>query len=128
MFLEGNKMELVNKKYYNGFEGEPEIQFICRKKDKNEIFIIWEGYFEQIMKLISPDIQGWTGLAYCYNMYTGWYEESPWIIEDLQSALKQFESIDDKKLCDEATEILAIICNILRESISNSYEVCIVRE
>lgn len=21
-----------------------------------------------------PDEQGWTGLAYCYNMYTGWYE------------------------------------------------------
>lgn len=24
-------MELVNKKYYDGFEGEPEIQFIYKK-------------------------------------------------------------------------------------------------
>ena len=80
------------------------------------------------MKLISPDTQGWTGLAYYYNMYTGWYEDSPWKIKDLQNALKQFELIDNKKLYDEATEILTLICNMLREAISNSYEVYIARE
>lgn len=121
-------MVLVNKRYYNGFEGEPEIQFICRKEKDTDIFVIWEGYFDQIMKLISPDTQGWTGLAYYYNMYTGWYEDSPWKIKDLQNALKQFELIDNKKLYDEATEILTLICNMLREAISNSYEVYIARE
>lgn len=82
-------MELINKKYYDGFEGEPEIQLIYRKGDNNEILIIWEGYFDQIMKLMRPDAQGWTGLAYNYNMDTGWYEESPWLIKDLQMALTQ---------------------------------------
>ena len=75
-------MELVNKIYYDGFEGEPEIQLIYRKGDNNEILIMWEGYFDQIMKLMCPDAQGWTGLAYNYNMDTGWYEESPWVIKD----------------------------------------------
>lgn len=121
-------MELINKKYYNGFEGEPEIQFIYRRGNDNEIIIMWEGYFDQIMRLMLLDEQGWTGLAYYYNMYTGWYEESPWAIEDLHMALKQFESIDDRKLCNEAAEILILIRNILKEAIVNNYEVCIVRE
>ena len=121
-------MELVNKKYYDGFEGEPEIQFIYKKGNDTEILTIWEGYFDPIMRLMLPDEQGWTGLAYCYNMYTGWYEDSPWVIEDLQIALKQFESIDETKLCDEALEILMLLCNVLREAILNNYEVSIARE
>lgn len=38
------------------------------------------------------------------------------------------ELIDNKKLCDEATEILTLICSMLREAISNSYEVYIARK
>lgn len=121
-------MKLVNKKYYDGFEGEPEIQLIYRKGNDNEIFVIWEGYFDQIMRLIPSDEQGWTGLAYCYNMYTGWYEESPWVIEDLQLALNQFEKVDSTQLCDESIEILVLLCNILKESILNNYEISIARE
>jgi len=48
-----------------------------RRGNDNEIIIMWEGYFDQVMRLMLPDEQGWTGLAYYYNMYTGWYEESP---------------------------------------------------
>ena len=118
-------MESVNKKYYNGFEGEPENQFICRKGNDIEILAIWEGYFDRIMRLMTPDEQGWTGLANCYNMDTGWYEEGPWVIDDLQMALKQFESIDNTKLCGKSVEILMLLCNILREAILNKYEVSI---
>lgn len=121
-------MELVDKKYYDGFEGEPEIRFTCKKGNDIEIFIIWEGYFDQIMRLMLPNEQGWTGLAYYYNMYIGWYQDCPWVIEDLQIALKQFESIDKMKLCNEAIEILMLLCNMLREAIVNDYEVSIARE
>ncbi|MBD5550607.1 MAG: dihydroorotate dehydrogenase (quinone) [Lachnospiraceae bacterium] len=121
-------MELINKKYYDGFEGEPEIHFIYRKGNDIEIFVIWEGYFDSIMRLILPERQGWVGLAYCYNMYTGWYNESPWMIDDLQMALKQFESIDSAKLCKESNEVLMLLCNIFKEAILNNYSVSIVRE
>ena len=121
-------MELINKKYYDGFEGEPEIQFIYRKKNYSEVLIMWEGYFDQIMRLMVPDENGWTGISYCYNMYLGWYEKNSWAIEDLQMTLKQFESIDRQKLCSEPKKILILICDMLRDAISNNYEVFIARE
>lgn len=54
---------------------------------------------------MTPDEQRWTGLAYSYNTYTGWCEEDPWVIDDLQMALKQFESIDNTKSCGQNTYI-----------------------
>lgn len=121
-------MEYLNRKYYEGFEGEPEIQFICTNGNSHKVYIIWEGYFDEIMRLMEPNDNGWTGLAYFYNMYLGWYEESPWEIKDLKGALKQFELIDDHQLCDKAQEILALICDILRKAIFNNFKVFIARD
>lgn len=121
-------MENINKKYYDGFEGEPEIQFILKKGSNSETLVIWEGYFDQIMRLMNPDEWGWTGLAYYYNMYSGWYQESPWAIEDLPMALKQFKTIDSSQLGDEANDILILLCDMLGEAILNNNDVLIARE
>lgn len=121
-------MERVNNEYYKGFEGEPEIQFICKKGDDSEILIMWEGYFDQIMRLIEPDADGWKGLAYYYNMCTGWYEESPWMVKDLHIALKQFETLDSKMICGEVGEILKCICSMLKSAILYKFEIFISRE
>lgn len=121
-------MEVINRKYYDGFEGEAEIQFIYSKGNDSEILVMWEGYFDQIMRLILPEESGWTGLAYYYNLCLGWEEDGPWEIDDLQTALKQFESIENQKLWDEAKEILVLLCDILKEAISNNTKVFIVRE
>ena len=121
-------MEVINNKYYIGVEGEPEIQFVCKKDKDHEIYVVWEGYFDQIMRLVKPDRDGWSGLAYCYNMYSGWYEESSWVVEDLQAGLSQLESIDRQMLNTEAEEILEILCNLFKDAILNNYVISIIRE
>lgn len=121
-------MEIVNNKYYTGFEGEPEIQLICKNKEEIHKIIIWEGFFDEIMKAIVPEEHGWTGLAYYYNMNLGWYEEGPWIIDDLQMAIWQLNTLDCKSLSSEACEILKLICNMFKEAIDNGLDVCIIRE
>lgn len=53
----------INKKYYDGFWGEPSMTF-CRMENDviAEEFIIWEGYFYYIMqfdmggKTYAPEI------------------------------------------------------------------------
>lgn len=44
--IEINHLSYDNDIYYKGFEGEPEIQFICRKGETSETFVIWEGYYK----------------------------------------------------------------------------------
>lgn len=61
-------------------------------------------------------------------MYLGWYEESPWVIDNLQMALKQLSTIKCEVLSDEACKILKMICNMLKEAIDNSLDVYIAIE
>lgn len=49
------------------------------------------------------------------------------VIDDLQMALKQFESIYSPNLCNKAKEILVLLRNMLREAIINNFEVYIAK-
>ena len=121
-------MDNINKIYYEGFEGEPEIRFICNKGSDKDIIIIWEGYFDQIMTLIQPEANGWTGLAYYYNMYLGWYEEDSWEMDNIDIAINQFETIDCDMLGNETSKVLKIVINMLEYAVDNNYEVFIERD
>lgn len=112
----------VNDKYYKGFEGEPEMTFSLMENGIiTQKFTIWMGYFNCIMALIQPEEEGWTGLAYFYHLYIGWYEEENWPIPNLAEAYGQLE-----KLCpgdlryEEAGEVLLMIRNMLKHAIDHS--------
>lgn len=104
--------------YYSGYEGEPEIQII-RKNGANEELVlrIWAGFFDNIMNAIEPERTGWTSLAYYYNLYVGWYEESPWLLEDIKTAIEQLKSIDSDKLNRGGMEVLTEIIDVFEEAI-----------
>jgi hypothetical protein len=120
-------MNKVDEKYYSGFEGEPEITFSLEEKngDRREVEI-WDGYFNQIMKQIKPEKEGWASLAYYYHLDIGWYDESPWLIENLVEAYEQLNKIDKNALeYKESKEVLDIILNMLREAIDSNCKVFI---
>lgn len=121
-------MERINDDFYVGFEGEPEIQFIYKSVGRINKTIIWEGYFDELMRAVKPDVEGWTSLAYYYNMYTGWYDENPWKVEKPNEALAQLESIDVTKLKEETRKVLQTICFDLKEGIENNMEIYIERD
>lgn len=74
-------MDRVISKYYEGFEGEPEIRLIRGEENEEKyILSIWVGYFNSIMDAVVPVETGWTSLAYFYHLQEGWYKESPWQI------------------------------------------------
>jgi len=117
-------MENIDNKYYESFEGEPEIRLISLLKNGElQIFSIWSGYFDEIMDKIEPDSNGWSGLAYYYHMQEGWYENSPWLISDIGNAIKQFNEIREDELGLIAKEVLNQIIDILEYAEKNSNEV-----
>lgn len=121
-------MDNINQKYYKGFEGEPEIHFICNKGIDNDVIIIWEGYFDQIMRLLQPEENGWTGLAYYYNMYLGWYEEDSWAMENIDIVINQLKKIKYEDLSNETSEVLRMIIDMLKYACDNNFDVYIKRE
>ena len=119
-----------DEKYFKGFEGEAEIIFSLEKTNKGKVEIgIWSGYFDGIMRQIAPKEGYWTSLAYQYHLDIGWYEESPWQVENLKEAYEQLSEIDMGSLeYSEEKEILGIILSMFREAIENGYKMYISYE
>ncbi len=123
-------MKKTDERYYKGFEGDPEIIFELEKQNREEYeFGIWEGFFRRIIKKAQPKEGYWTGLAYYYHLDKGWYEESPWQVENLKEAYEQLAEIDKDSLeYPEEKEILEIILGMFREAIEKGYKMYISYE
>jgi len=119
-------METTDRKYYNGFEGEPEIHFISKTNEKIYRMIVWDGFFDQIMCAIKPVNGKWTSLAYFYHLLLGWNEEDgPWKVNKPEEALAQLNSIDKKSLEAETVQVLEEICDLFLDGIKSNAEIFI---
>ena len=122
-------MEIINRKFYDGFEGELEIHFICKTREQVNRLIIWEGYFDEIMYQIEPVDGYWTSLAYYYHLHIGWYdEEGSWKVENPEEAVNQFRTIDTATLKPTTVEVLEEICQLFTEGMKNDAEIFILED
>ncbi|MDR4433585.1 MULTISPECIES: hypothetical protein [Bacillus] len=85
---------MLNTKFYDGFEGEPELALF----DGENKFIMWNGYFETLLKALLDNNLEKEGIIKEYFYQEGWYDDSPWVIEDVQLAINQMKSFDVSKL------------------------------
>ena len=122
-------MDKLISKYYDGYEGEPEIQFIKGSSKGDRIVLsIWDGFFDDIMSQFKPTISGWQGLAYYYHLVIGW-EEDIWEIPSLHSALAEFKSLDPNKLeFSRSAQVLSAICDLLKSAIEENQKVWINKD
>lgn len=117
-------MGYINNKYYLGFEGEPEIIItVVQQNNEKSGLSLWSGYFNNIMQQITPVEGKWTALAYYYNLNIGWYDESPWLVENIKDAYEQFKGIDKYNLEELEGEILDEILELFKKSIEEDNNV-----
>jgi hypothetical protein len=123
-------MSTIDEKYYDGFEGEPEMIFTLVKiNGEKEGFGIWDGYFITIIEKVEPKENGWTGLAYYYHLYIGWFEENPWLVENLIESYEQLKEIDIESFeYNEDKEVLRKIMCLFKEAIDNGDKIYISYE
>lgn len=128
--------ECKNTDYYTGFEGEPEILFKIQANEKTFEFKMWIGYFNSILdnvKFPNPETNRFLSL---YYLQEGWYDESPFEIEDVNEVIHVFNTFDIDKLSkDEKTQINSMISTLeeinnelisfLEFSLNNNYTVTI---
>ncbi len=110
----------TNNDFYIDYEGEPEI--VIKRIEgggREHMLSLWSGFFGEIMNLIKPAPNGWTGLVYYYHMQEGWYEESPWELKNIQDAITQLKKINELELCDKSKLVLKLIFNELENASRN---------
>ena len=81
---------MVNDKYYEGYESEPQIRF---ESGASEL-IIWEGYIYTLMENMFDQ-----GLKILADYYSS--DDDSWEIIDLKEAITQFDLFDLNRLDSE---------------------------
>lgn len=105
-------IDLLNKKYYEGFEGESELVLV---NEENKL-IIWNGYFEAILEALLETNLEKEGIIKEYFYHEGWYDDSPWAIKDLQLTIKQLENFDLNKV-HQSDNIKNVLPDLVQEII-----------
>lgn len=103
---------MLNRKYYEGFEGEPELILV---NEENKL-IIWNGFFEAILDALLETNLEKEGIIKEYFYHEGWYDDSPWVIKDVQLTIKQLKSFDLSKV-HQSDNIKNVLPELVQEII-----------
>lgn len=116
-------MVKVNKEFYNGFEGEPEVEFICKINENIDKFVIWQGYFEGLLAGCFRDNIKEGGLLHSYINVDGFYDESPWKIPNIAIVIDELSYFRKEKFNTNCSNMASTIENLkveLQVFLSNS--------
>ncbi|WP_086444063.1 hypothetical protein [Candidatus Enterococcus lemimoniae] len=108
---------MIDNRFYEGFEGEAELSFVA---NDNKL-VIWNGYFEIILdNLLDCNVEK-EGIVKEYFNHEGWYDDSPWLIEDNSLAVSQLKcfdinKIDQTSMKDDLEEVVKIIISFLENN------------
>ncbi|EJE7380612.1 hypothetical protein NPK99_003017, partial [Listeria monocytogenes] len=107
----------INSRLYEGFEGEAELSFVA---GDNKL-VIWNGYFETILdNLLDCNVER-EGVLKEYFNQEGWYDDSPWMIEDNSLTIIQLKCFDINKINqtsmkDDLEEVVKTIISFLENN------------
>jgi hypothetical protein len=110
-------MAMSDQDFYAGFEGEPEIRFVLKRDAKVlRTLRAWIGYFDTIMRKVSPEAEGWTALAREYHTDLGWSEDPPWRVPDVPAAVAQWAGVDLSDLDETARAFHRALLELLNSA------------
>ena len=117
-----------NYKFFEGFEGEPEI-VIEAENTNMPILHIWDGYLDDILREPSLEGEGWHGFTRDYHQCEGVFgDDSETIITDIS------EYLDDLKMYkkrhfdyDETREVFDLLCSWLENALENGHNRILVK-
>ncbi len=120
--------KIDNYKFYEGFEGEEEVEFSVTVENM-ETLHIWEGYFSDIFCEPSLDGKGWHGFTRDYNQCEGAFDNyGEAVITDLQEYIDDLKSYENRKFdYKETREVYELICSWLNEAQKNNCGEIMVR-
>ena len=123
-------MDTQINKFYDGYEGEPEIQFIREFASGDRVILsIWDGFFDDIMCQFKASSSVWHGLAYYYHLGIGWENGEQWEISDILAVTKEFQILDTTKFrFPKTAEALSAINALLASALKENQKVWINKD
>lgn len=109
---------MIDDKYYKGFEGEVDVD-IYYLNDKNERigYKLWDGYFENILSGAYHENFKVDGMLNSYSSHEGWYDEVPWKVENIITAIEELNQYDENNIEQELRNMFSKLREITKKLI-----------
>ena len=109
-----------NYKYYEGFDGEPEI-VIEAENTNMQVLHIWDGYLDDILREPILDGKGWHGFTRDYHQFEGTFsDDCEAIITDVSVYLDDLKLYEKRHFDYEETRaVYDLLCSWLEHALKN---------
>lgn len=108
---------MLDKKYYEGYEGEEQIKIWCEEGCEENGFLVWNGFFNTILEgCFKPEFQK-DGIIECYYNHDGFYDKK-WEMNFPHVVLGELKTFDESVLDAENQGIVETAKEIVEKLIS----------
>lgn len=111
---------MINTKYFNGFESEPDIMIYYVHSNIEYAIQIWQGYFEILLEGCYKENFKDDGLLLSYVTVTGFYDEEVFKIKNLKTVLNELNNFNIYNIEHfyELNDLVKKVINLKNELIS----------
>lgn len=96
---------MLDKRYYEGYEGEGEVKVWIDDNGVESGMVIWKGFFEAILEgCFRTEFQK-NGISECYYNQDGFYDDK-WEMQSPPIVLQEINRFDENLLKTENEEII----------------------
>lgn len=105
---------MLDKKYYEGYEGEGEVKIWSNENGNEDGMIVWVGYFNTILEGCFSSEFSPNGMIECYFNQDGFYDDK-WEMRYPHIVLEELKKFNERLLDTKDEEIIKISKEIIEQ-------------
>lgn len=105
---------MLDKKYYEGYEGEGEVKIWSNENGNENGMIVWIGYFNTILEGCFSSEFSPNGIIECYFNQDGFYDDK-WEMRYPYIVLEESNKFNERILDTKDKEIIKISKEIIEQ-------------
>lgn len=105
---------MLDKKYYEGYEGEGEVKIWSNENGNENGMIVWIGYFNTILEGCFSSEFSPNGMIECYFNQDGFYDDK-WEMRYPHIVLEELKKFNERLLDTKDEEIIKISKEIIEQ-------------
>lgn len=122
---------MLDKRYYEGYEGEGEVKVWSGNNDEEKGILIWIGFFNTILEgCYSLEFQK-NGIIECYFNQNGFYDDK-WemknphiVLEELKGFNEKLVDTRDEEIINKSKEVIEQLVSFINICIKNKRRIYI---
>ena len=120
---------MLDKRYYEGYEGEGEVKVWVDDNGVESGMVIWRGFFEAILEGCFRSEFQKNGISECYYNQNGFYDDkwemqSPYIVlQEVNYFDENLLNTENEEIIKKSKEVITLLISFINIAIENKQKI-----